>query len=143
MFASAWSSTKLSLGDGYTSSTIRTNVNDFVNDTQMNTDYTGARSYTIRNFKNVNGASANTTLSVDIIVSNESEIESVFGDLSAEFSDLVSDILGNNLMYWTRDVGSNLNNAECITRFGSVTQSKMQNLLGIRITIVVSDFGCL
>ena len=143
VFASAWSSTKLSLGDGYTSSTLRTNISDFVSDTQMNIDYTGARSYTIKNFRNVNGASADTTLSVDIIASNESEIESVFGDLSAEFSDLVSDILGNNLMYWTRDVGSNLNTAECITRLGSSTQTIMQKILGVRLTANVSTFGCL
>ena len=143
VFASAWSSTKLSLGDGYTSSTLRTNISDFVSDTQMNIDYTGARSYTIKNFRNVNGASADTTISVDIIVSNESEIESVFGDLSAEFSDLVSDILGNNLMYWTRDVGSNLNTAECITRLGSSTQTIMQKILGVRLTANVSTFGCL
>ena len=143
VYVSAWSSTKLSLGGGYTSSTLRTNISDFVSDSKMNTDYTGARSYTIENFKNVNGTSADTTLSVDIIVSNESEIESVFGDLSAEFSDLVSDILGNNLMYWTRDVGSNLNNAECITRLGTVTQARMQKLLGVRITANVKTFGCL
>ena len=143
VFVSAWSSTKLSLGDGYTSSTLRTNISDFISDTQMNIDYTGARSYTIKNFRNVNGASADTTLSVDIIVSNESEIESVLGDLSAEFSDLVSDILGNNLMYWTRDVGSNLNTAECITRLGSSTQTIMQKILGVRLTANVSTFGCL
>ena len=143
VFVSAWSSTKLSLGDGYTSSTLRTNISDFISDTQMNIDYTGARSYTIKNFRNVNGASADTTLSVDIIASNDSEIESIFGDLSAEFSDLVSDILGNNLMYWTRDVGSNLNTAECITRLGSPAQSIMQKVLGVRITANVKTFGCL
>ena len=142
VFASAWSSTKLSLGDGYTSSTLRTNISDFISDTQMNIDYTGARSYTIKNFRNVNGASADTTLSVDIIASNDSEIESVFGDLSAEFSDLAKDILGNNLMYWTRDVGSNLNTAECITRLGSPAQSIMQKLYGVRLTANVSIFGC-
>ena len=68
------------------------------------------------------------------------------GNYEVEFSDLVSDILknkGNNLMYWTRDVGSNLNNAECITRLGTVTQAIMQNLLGVRITVNVKTFGCL
>ena len=143
VFVSAWSSTKLSLGDGYTSSTLRTNISDFISDTQMNIDYTGARSYTIKNFRNVNGASADTTLSVDIVVSNDSEIESIFGDLRAEFSDLVSDILGNNLMYWTRDVGSNLNTAECISSLGASTQTIMQKTLGVRLTANVSIFGCL
>ena len=72
------------------------------------------------------------------------ELDSVFGvgNYQAEFSDLVADILGNNLMYWTRDIGSNLNNAECITKFGSITQSKMQNLLGIRIAANVKTFAC-
>ena len=64
------------------------------------------------------------------------------GNYEAEFSDLVSDILGNNLMYWTRDVGSNLNNAECITRLGTVTQAKMQKMLGVRLTVNVKTFGC-
>ena len=57
-------------------------------------------------------------------------------------NDLVADILGNALMYWTRDVGSELNNAECITRYGSVIQAKMQNLLGARITTNVKTFAC-
>ena len=46
-------------------------------------------------------------------------------------------------MYWTRDVGSNLNTAECITRLGTVTQAIMQNMLGVRITVNVKTFGCL
>ena len=143
VFVSEWSSTKLSLGDGYTSSTIRTNLNTFVGNSQINSDYLNTNSYTIKNFKDVNGVSTDTTLSADMIISNESEVETVFGDLSAEFSDLVSDILGNNLMYWTRDVGSNLNTAECITRLGSPAQSIMQKVLGVRITANVSTFGCL
>ena len=68
------------------------------------------------------------------------------GNYEVEFSDLVSDILknkGNNLMYWTRDVGSNLNTAECITRLGTVTQAIMQNMLGVRLTVNVKTFGCL
>ena len=73
------------------------------------------------------------------------ELDSVFGvgNYQAEFSDLVADILGNNLMYWTRDVGSNLNTAECITRLGSPAQSIMQKVLGVRITANVKTFGCL
>ena len=143
VFVSEWSNTKLSLGDGYTSSTIRTNLNTFVGNSQINSDYLNTNSYTIKNFKDVNGVSTDTTLSADMIVSNESEVETVFGDLSAEFSDLVSDILGNNLMYWTRDVGSNLNTAEYVTRFGSPSQARMQKMLGVRITINVKTFGCL
>ncbi len=143
VFVSEWSSTKLSLGDGYTSSTIRTNLNTFVGNSQINSDYLNTNSYTIKNFKDVNGVSTDTTLSADMIISNESEVETVFGDLSAEFSDLVSDILDNNLMYWTRDVGSNLNTAECITSLGSSTQTIMQKILGVRLTANVSTFGCL
>ena len=73
------------------------------------------------------------------------DLDAVFGsgNYEAEFSDLVSDILGNNLMYWTRDVGSNLNTAECIIRLGTVTQAIMQNMLGVRLTVNVKTFGCL
>ena len=72
------------------------------------------------------------------------DLDTVFGsgNYEAEFSDLAKDILGNNLMYWTRDVGSNLNTAECITRFGEVTQARMQKMLGVRITVNVKTFGC-
>ena len=77
-------------------------------------------------------------------VASTREIDAVFGEgnYEAEFTDFVADILGNTLMYWTRDVGSELNNAECITRYGSVIQAKMQNLLGIRVTANVRTFGC-
>ena len=77
-------------------------------------------------------------------VASTREIDAVFGEgnYEAEFTDFVADILGNTLMYWTRDVGSELNNAECITKYGSVIQAKMQNLLGIRVTANVRTFGC-
>ena len=77
------------------------------------------------------------------IASNRSEIQSVFGELSAEFSDLVADILGGYLFYWTRDVGSNLLNAQTISSGGTTgTQMKLENTLGVRVTVNVKTFSC-
>ena len=104
----------------------------------------------VENFPEIDGTNTSETIpwGVTYLATSTRDLDTVFGsgNYEAEFSDLVSDILknkGNNLMYWTRDVGSNLNNAECITRFGTVTQAKMQNLLGVRITVNVKTFGCL
>ena len=114
-------------------------------------NYIGTRTdFYVENFPEIDGTSTSETIpwGVTYLATSTKDLDTVFGsgNYEAEFSDLVSDILknkGNNLMYWTRDVGSNLNNAECITRLGTVTQAIMQNLLGVRITVNVKTFGCL
>ena len=101
--------------------------------------------YEFTKFLELNQNGNPTDRVTDKIVSTSTvDIDEVFGEgnYEAEFSDLVADILGNALMYWTRDVGSELNNAECITKYGTVIQAKMQNLLGARITTNVKTFAC-
>ena len=110
-------------------------------------NYIGTRTdFYVENFPEIDGTSTSETIpwGVTYLATSTRDLDTVFGsgNYEAEFSDLVSDILGNNLMYWTRDVGSNLNNAECITRFGEVTQARMQKMLGVRITVNVKTFGC-
>ena len=76
-------------------------------------------------------------------VSSIEEIESVWGKYAgASFSDLVSAATNNGIKFWVRDLGSNLNNAKCMTTFGMVTQDMMQNILGVQYTITVTGFGC-
>ena len=150
VFASIWSQNKINLGGGYADSNILNCVEDFINDSNLNKGLlpiTTQRENKLKNFAKItNGilVENNTTHSSNYILSSKEEIKEVFNDnYQAEFSDLVTDIIGQqNLMYWTRDVGSNLNNAECFTRFGSPMQNRMQKVLGGRITIVVSDIGC-
>ena len=100
----------------------------------------------VENFPEIDGTNTSETIpwGVTYLATSTKDLDTVFGsgNYEAEFSDLAKDILGNNLMYWTRDVGSNLNNAECITRFGEVTQARMQKMLGVRITVNVKTFGC-
>ena len=110
-------------------------------------NYIGTRTdFYVENFPEIDGTSTSETIpwGVTYLATSTRDLDTVFGsgNYGTEFSDLVSDILGNNLMYWTRDVGSNLNNAECITRFGEVTQARMQKMLGVRITVNVKTFGC-
>lgn len=81
------------------------------------------------------------SLSASYTVSNVEEIAEVFGECEAEYSDLVSDMLRGK-MYWTRGLGSNTKVGESITRFGSVTQTDMDMMLGFRVTIALANFAC-
>ncbi len=139
------------LGKGYNDAEIKNNVSGFIETSYMESDYLNSETYSVANFskivtdefgnkKLINSSSDITT---QAIASNESEIQSVFGDLSAEFSDLVADLLGGYLFYWTRDVGSNLLNAQTISAKGTTgTQMKMSELLGVRITININTLVC-
>ena len=138
-----WTSTDC-LGKGYNDATIKTNISTFVSNSGLNTSYVNNKTYTITNFKTSTGAVSTSSVSANAILSSTGDISEVYGsDYSAEFSDLVKDILDTTLLYWTRDVGSNLNNAECITESGATgVQSKMSNILGARVTINVKTFAC-
>ena len=118
----------------------------------IDTELLTTREFTVEKYmdiiKNEENVNTNTeeneeTITANYTVSNVAEIAEVFGsDYEAEFSDLVSDILGRSKMYWTRDLGSNTNVGESITRFGSVTQTDMDKLLGFRVTIALANFAC-
>ena len=131
------------LGKGYNDSKIKTNILNFISNCGLNVSYINSKKYEITNFKTLTGEISTISVNTNALLSSINDINEIYGNnYSVEFSDLVSDILGNNLMYWTRDVGSNLNNAECITRLGTVTQAKMQKMLGVRLTVNVKTFGC-
>ena len=155
VIASVWNDEYIGLGEGYhiSQTTIWTNDGVFVQDSglvDIKGDGYSENSYTtwqrreVVNFGNASSGIQIENYNFQDGISSTKDMDEVFGEgnYEAEFSDLVADILGNALMYWTRDVGSNLNNAECITRFGSVTQARMQKLLGARITANVKTFAC-
>ena len=155
IIASVWNDEYVGLGEGYhiSQTTIWTNDGVFVQDSglvDIKGDGYSENSYTTWQAREVvNFGSTSSGIQIENYnfqdgISSTKDMDEVFGEgnYEAEFSDLVADILGNALMYWTRDVGSELNNAECITRYGTVIQAKMQNLLGARITTNVKTFAC-
>ena len=147
VFASLFDNTGLSLGEGFRDSELYTNSNSLVTSTMIDTELLTTREFTVEKYMNINNGNLETNteeiLSANYTVPNVAEIAEVFGsDYEAEFSDLVSDILGRSKMYWTRDLGSNTNVGESITRFGSVTQTDMDKLLGFRVTIALANFAC-
>ena len=152
VFASVFDNTGLSLGEGFRDSGLYTSSNNLVTSTMIDTKLLTTREFIVEKYmdiiKNEENVNTNTeenaeTITASYTVSNVAEIAEVFGsDYEAEFSDLVSDILGRSKMYWTRDLGSNTNVGESITRFGSVTQTDMDKLLGFRVTIALANFAC-
>ena len=100
----------------------------------------------IKNFKTADGENVvENPKDLNCVLSSKEDMDEVFGDgnYEVEFSDLVNDLLGGNLLYYTRDVGSNLGNAECISAGGKTgLQAKMTEILGVRITVCVETFVC-
>ena len=142
VFQTGWTASDC-LGKGYNDAEISANVSGIVNGSYMESDYLNSKTYTATNFKMANGTTSSSNITTKAIASNEIEIQSVFGDLSAEFSDLMADILDGYLFYWTRDVGSNLNNAQTISAGGITgTQMKLENTLGVRVTINIKTLAC-
>ena len=81
-----------------------------------------------------------------IFISSVDELNSICGgDLDVEFSDLVMDMLienGQLMLYYTRNLGDNIDNVVCLNRVGEEVQRKVGNMLGVRFTIMVSEYGC-
>ena len=81
-----------------------------------------------------------------MFISSLDELNSICNsDLDVEFSDLVTDMLvenGSLLLYYTRNLGDNLNNVICLNRAGEEVQRVAQELLGLRFTIMLKEYGC-
>ena len=158
VFASIWNEEKLGLGDGFYYEGKQASINYnfqtyFFNESGLfNIREDGILQYIdnkfyYERFKDLNfGDTLVVQNGTTSTVASTREMDEVFGsgNYSAKFSDLVADILGGYLYYWTRDVGSNLNNAQTISAGGTTgTQMKMQEILGVRITVNVKTFSCL
>ena len=131
-------------GKGYNDAMIKNNVLDFISSSSANEEFLNNTEYEVNNFRSESGEISQISVPLLGALSSPEEIDQVYGDLSAEFSDLAADILGGYLLYWTRDVGSNLNNAQTISAGGVTgTQMKMSEILGVRVTVNVKTLACL
>ena len=98
------------------------------------------------NFKGTEESYSNTGIvetsrQGNIFISSEEEIQQVAGSYEVKFSDLVKDILGITI-YFTRDMGTNINNISCRTEYGGLTQKFATSVQGFQFTIKVSEYGC-
>lgn len=145
VFTSVFDSVGLSLGEGFVESDLYTNSNSLISSTTIDTELLATRDFTVEKYMNINNgildSETDEILTANYTVSNVEEIAEVFGECEAEYSDLVSDMLRGK-MYWTRGLGSNIKVGESITRFGSVTQTDMDMMLGFRVTIALANFAC-
>ena len=148
VYVNTFSTSAINAGSGYSS----TAVNEFYNSTdkqnQFSTTYLVSWTQSMNTFGTSSLYGNPTSVTSNIFVSSVEEIESVAGSGEVKFSDLVTDFLyanGNDLLYYTRDLGSNYNNIVCLNKIGSQTQ-RMPNLtanrLGVQFTIKVTEYAC-
>ena len=84
------------------------------------------------------------SLSANMFVASQEEIEAVVGNDVMEFSDLVLDYLTENgsiPLYFTRDLGTNYNNFICLTATGDVVQRTAKTHIGVQF-MVQTWYGC-
>ena len=92
------------------------------------------------------GPNGNESSTSSIFLSSQDEISNIYGNYECEFSDLVTDYLnspyGNGEYYFLRDLGNNLNNVVVSTESGGITYQRPTYILGMRLTIKVTEFIC-
>ena len=90
--------------------------------------------------------STSQTFTDNIFVSSREDIIAVADTYSVKFSDLVTDLLadaGSVPLYYTRDLGTNLNHVYCLTPDGALLQYQPnRNKLGVQFTIKVTEYAC-
>ena len=92
------------------------------------------------------GPNGNESSTSSIFLSSQEEVSSICGNYECEFSDLVTDYLnspyGNGEYYFLRDLGNNLNNVVVSTESGGIIYQRPTYILGMRLTIKVTEFVC-
>ena len=92
------------------------------------------------------GPNGNESSTSSIFLSSQEEISNICGNYVCEFSDLVTDYLsspyGNGEYYFLRDLGNNLNNVVVSTESGGIIYQRPNYILGMRLTIKVTEFVC-
>ena len=90
--------------------------------------------------------STSQTFTDNIFVSSREDIIAVADTYSVKFSDLVTDLLadaGSVPLYYTRDLGTNLNHVYCLTPDGALLQYQPnRNKLGVQFTIKITEYAC-
>lgn len=141
-------------GQGYLDTTIYSVLDtyenlDDANQNKINFDYAETYTTSHKKFNNASSISPETTdtsTTKKFYLSSVEELEEYFTDLRAKPSQLVAVMLGINdssyVDYWTRDLGSNLNNMTGISSFGRESKNFWTNqVLGYRITMQFSEGG--
>ena len=141
VYVGRYSESTINEGQGYSSTAV-----DGLNNNQIDEYYLVEWTESMPTFGTTLLYGTPDEVTSNIFVSSMEEIESVAGDYSVKFSDLVSDYLadtGAGMFYYTRNLGTNQNNIVCLSIDGAVTQRKPNlNLLGVQFTITVSEYAC-
>ena len=141
VYVGRYSENTINEGQGYSSTAV-----DGLNNNRIDEYYLVSWTESMATFGTNSLYGNSETFTARIFVSSMEEIESVAGDYTVRFSDLVSDYLtdgGADLFYYTRNLGTNINNIVCLSIDGDVTQKKPNlNFLGVQFTIKVTEYAC-
>lgn len=146
VYIGKYSNSSMGIGDGYISANSSSQlsfVEYFYNNFSVN-----ERTYLLDFSAESNSFSAQgpkqESSTNSIFLASDVEIESIFGNYRANFSDLVSDYLSminQNYLYFVRDLGTNLNNIECHSESGATgINQRPTYFLGMRFTIKISEY---
>ena len=145
VFVGSYSQRSLNLGEGYVSA-----ISDFSSPLYFFNNFTTSERNYLTEFtatsEKFNAQKKETETSTSYaFISSEDEIESVGGQLSANFSDIVKDYLaiaGDGNTYFLRDLGDNLNNIKTYTSGGQLVNQRPTYFLGMKISITVTEYIC-
>ena len=148
VYVGAYSQTALEQNQGYVSanngafSSVQYFLNNFnINDKSYLVDFSANSQHFT-----TTGPNGNESSTSSIFLSSQDEISNIYGNYECEFSDLVTDYLnspyGNGEYYFLRDLGNNLNNVVVSTESGGITYQRPTYILGMRLTIKVTEFVC-
>ncbi len=118
-------------------------TNSYVTNFQENiSGYLGEFNADVQTF-GTSGTTSSST-SAYIFLSSAEEIQNALGTMGTTFSDLVLDYLSSvGSYYFTRDLGTNLNNIYVYSRAGSQTQKLATSVYGMRFTVKFTEFVCI
>ncbi len=139
VYVGRYSTGAINAGSGYSSVTV-----DYLDNNRISNTYLVSWTQSMPTFGTTSLNGTPTSVTARIFVSSIDEIERVAGSGAVKFSDLVSDFLmrtGNDLLYYTRNLGTNYNNIICLNENGDLTQRKPNltvNQLGVQFTIKVT-----
>lgn len=146
VYVDAFSDNYIGAGAGYSSES----VTEFMKN-QIDSTYLVTESKSMSTFGTTSLKGTAQSVSGNIFVASYDDLKNfatsmIEKDLlgNIKFSDLVKDYLlsnGKDLMFYTRDLGTNYNNFVCINANGDRVQYKANNMLGVMFTIEVTEHG--
>ncbi len=146
VYVDAFSDSYIGAGAGYSSESVTEFMKNQIDSTYL---ATGNKSMSTFGTTSLKGTAQ--SVSGNIFVASYDDLKNfatsrtetdLLGNI--KFSDLVKDYLlsnGKDLMFYTRDLGTNYNNFVCINANGDRVQYKANNMLGVMFTIEVTEHG--